>query len=60
MRVRKIALVGLVAVAACTTETPLTPSAAPPQGRFDQTPPDTTTTGQTGATAGSGLLGSGH
>jgi hypothetical protein len=60
MRVRKIALAGLVAVAACTAEAPLTPTAAPPQGRLDQIPPDTTTPGRTGATSGSGLFGSGH
>ena len=60
MRVRKIALLGLIAVAACTTETPLTPSAAPPQQRLDETSPPPDTTGKTGTAAGGGLLGSGH
>jgi hypothetical protein len=60
MRVRKIALAGLLTAAGCTAETPLTPSSPPAQRRLDQAPADSTPPTNPGVTIGSGLLGSGH
>ena len=60
MRAWKVALIGLAAVAACSTETPVSPASSPPPPHRDGAPADTTTTGQAGAVPGSGLFGSGH
>jgi hypothetical protein len=60
MRVRKIALAGLLTAAACTAETPLAPSSPPAQRRLDQAPADSTPPASPGVTLGGGLFGSGH
>lgn len=61
MRVRNLALfVVAAALAACTADTPTATKGAPVEARPDATPADSTTTGTSTATGGSGLFGSGH
>ena len=61
MRVRIVALVAVLVLAACSIENPVTTRTPTEQSRPSlNTQPDSANAGATGVTAAGGLFGSGH